>query len=81
VIERVKLVNFLSHKDTEIQLGEGLTVFIGRNGAGKSSVIDAITYALYGQHTRGKRTHVRDGASQHTRGKRTHVRDGSGGGR
>jgi exonuclease SbcC len=64
VIGKVKLVNFLSHKDTEIEFGEGLTVFIGRNGAGKSSVIDAITYALYGQHTRGKRTHVKDGASK-----------------
>jgi exonuclease SbcC len=65
VIERVKLVNFLSHANTEIELGEGLTVFIGRNGAGKSSVIDAITYALYGQHTRGKKgTHVRDGANR-----------------
>jgi exonuclease SbcC len=62
VIGRVKLVNFLSHANTEIEFGEGLTVFIGRNGAGKSSVIDAITYALYGQHTRGKRTHVRDGS-------------------
>jgi exonuclease SbcC len=62
VIGRVKLVNFLSHVNTEIEFGEGLTVFIGRNGAGKSSVIDAITYALYGQHTRGKRTHVRDGS-------------------
>jgi exonuclease SbcC len=65
VIERVKLVNFLSHANTEIELGEGLTVFIGRNGAGKSSVIDAITYAFYGQHTRGKKgTHVRDGANR-----------------
>jgi exonuclease SbcC len=28
-------------------------VFVGRNGAGKSSVIDGITYAMYGKHTRG----------------------------
>ncbi len=62
MIGRVKLKNFLSHENTEIEFGEGLTVFIGRNGAGKSSVIDAITYALYGRHTRGKRTHVRDGS-------------------
>jgi 3-oxoacyl-[acyl-carrier protein] reductase len=33
VIGRVKLVNFLSHVNTEIEFGEGLTVFIGRNGA------------------------------------------------
>ena len=55
MIERVKLVNFLSHENTEIVLEGGLTVFIGRNGAGKSSVIDAVTYALYGRHTRSKK--------------------------
>ncbi|MGQ0376319.1 MAG: AAA family ATPase, partial [Nitrososphaerota archaeon] len=30
----------------------GVTVFVGHNGAGKSSIIDAITFALFGQHTR-----------------------------
>src|SRR5208283_2988319 len=52
MIESVELVNFISHKDTSIQLEDGVNVFIGANGAGKSSVIDAITYALYGEHTR-----------------------------
>ena len=52
MIENVELVNFISHKDTSIQLENGVNVFIGANGAGKSSVIDAITYALYGEHTR-----------------------------
>jgi exonuclease SbcC len=27
-------------------------VFVGHNGAGKSSIIDALTFALFGQHTR-----------------------------
>ncbi|MEM2042091.1 MAG: SMC family ATPase [Nitrososphaerota archaeon] len=58
MIRRVKLVNFLSHRETEIAFGEGLTVFIGRNGAGKSSVVDAIVYALYGQHTRGQNANI-----------------------
>ena len=53
MIERVKLQNFVSHADTDLPLGDGVTVFVGRNGAGKSSVIDAITYAMYGEHTRG----------------------------
>src|SRR5487761_268306 len=52
MIENVELINFISHKDTPIQLENGVNVFIGPNGAGKSSVIDAITYALYGEHTR-----------------------------
>jgi len=52
MIESVRLKNFLSHSDTEISLDEGVDVFVGPNGAGKSSVIDTITYALYGEHTR-----------------------------
>jgi DNA repair protein SbcC/Rad50 len=52
MIEQVKLVNFISHSDTTLPLQEGVTVFVGRNGSGKSSVIDGITYAMYGKHTR-----------------------------
>lgn len=64
MIERVELLNFISHKDSRIEFGEGVTVFIGKNGSGKSSVIDAITYALYGEHTRSSnRNIVRYGAS------------------
>jgi len=63
VLEKVQLDNFVSHKSTVLKLDPGVTVFIGRNGSGKSSVIDAITFALYGQHTRGhNRNLVRRGS-------------------
>lgn len=52
MIETVQLENFISHANTTLKLDNGLTLFIGHNGAGKSSIIDAITFALYGQHTR-----------------------------
>ncbi len=52
MITSVELVNFLSHSDTRLELDAGVTVFVGRNGAGKSSVIDAITFSLFGQHAR-----------------------------
>ncbi|GBC71238.1 putative DNA double-strand break repair Rad50 ATPase [Candidatus Calditenuaceae archaeon HR02] len=62
MIVRVKLLNFTCHKETEIKFPEGLTIFLGRNGSGKSSVIDGITYALYGKHMKGgNRNIVRDG--------------------
>jgi len=52
MIKAVELENFISHKITRIAFDRGITIFIGNNGSGKSSVIDAITFALYGQHTR-----------------------------
>ncbi len=52
LIDSVNMYNFLSHGETNIELEEGVNVFIGNNGTGKSSVIDAITYALFGMHTR-----------------------------
>jgi len=65
MITSVELFNFLSHKKNEIPFDNGVTVFIGENGAGKSSVIDAITFSLFGKTTRGtKETLFRDGESQ-----------------
>ncbi len=52
MIKSVELGNFLSHPDTKIEFDNGVTVFVGENGAGKSSIIDAITFALFGSHTR-----------------------------
>ncbi|SPC34425.1 putative SMC domain-containing protein, exonuclease SbcC [Candidatus Nitrosocaldus cavascurensis] len=63
MIDSITLVDFISHRDTTIRFGDGVTVFIGRNGSGKSSVIDGITYALYGKHTRRNNSNlVRHGA-------------------
>ena len=52
MIKSIELVDFLSHSDTKLEFKDGVTIFVGDNGAGKSSVIDAITYALFGEHTR-----------------------------
>jgi len=64
MIKRAELSNFISHRHSIIELDKGVSVFIGKNGSGKSSVIDAITYALYGKHMRDdNRNIVRDGAN------------------
>lgn len=52
MITSIELVDFLAHSNTKLEFGDGVTVFVGDNGAGKSSIIDAITFALFGQHTR-----------------------------
>ena len=52
MISSVELGDFLSHSSTNIDFDDGVTVFVGHNGAGKSSIIDAITFSLFGEHTR-----------------------------
>ena len=52
MLQSVELVNFLSHANTKLTFDRGVTVFVGPNGAGKSSIIDAITFALFGEHIR-----------------------------
>jgi len=52
MINSIELGDFLSHSETNLDLENGVTVFVGQNGAGKSSIIDAITFALFGKHTR-----------------------------
>jgi DNA repair protein SbcC/Rad50 len=52
VIKKLLLNNFLSHKNTHLEFTPGITVFVGHNGSGKSSIIDSITFALFDEHTR-----------------------------
>jgi len=52
MITSIELGDFLAHSDTKLEFQNGVTVFVGDNGAGKSSIIDAITFSLFGQHTR-----------------------------
>ncbi len=61
----IELGNFLSHSNTKLPFEKGVTVFVGHNGAGKSSVIDAITFALFGRHTRNSNKGlIRRGSNQ-----------------
>ncbi len=54
IIHSIKLKDFISHKETFMDLPLGLTAIIGDNGAGKTSILDAISYALFKEHSRGK---------------------------
>ncbi|MGC9399145.1 MAG: SbcC/MukB-like Walker B domain-containing protein [Anaerolineae bacterium] len=48
--EKLHLKNFLSHCDTHLDLrGVHLASLVGENGAGKSSLLDAITWAAWGR--------------------------------
>ena len=48
MIKRVKLENWRSHKNTEFEFEEGTNVLVGAMGSGKSSVMNAICFALFG---------------------------------
>ncbi|MEM1901389.1 MAG: SMC family ATPase, partial [Candidatus Nezhaarchaeales archaeon] len=47
IVEKLELVNFLSHKNSTVTFGKGLTAIVGPNGAGKSSMIEGIIFSLF----------------------------------
>ena len=44
----LKISNWRSHKESVITFGKGVNVILGDMGSGKSSIIDALCFALYG---------------------------------
>jgi exonuclease SbcC len=48
MITRVNLKNWRTHLDSDIKFSEGTNCFIGSMGAGKSSIMDAICFGLFG---------------------------------
>tara|TARA_B110001454_G_scaffold218553_1_gene246876 strand:+ start:1242 stop:3296 length:2055 start_codon:yes stop_codon:yes gene_type:complete len=52
MITSVELSNFLSHKKNIINFDHGVTVLVGHNGAGKSTIMDAIIFSMFGQNRR-----------------------------
>lgn len=48
MITAVELRNWKTHKNTRMEFKRGINVVVGVMGAGKSSVMDAISFALFG---------------------------------
>jgi len=58
LITRLDLRNVRNVDDASLELGPGLNLFVGDNGAGKTSVLEALHLMAYGRSFRGR---VRDG--------------------
>jgi DNA repair exonuclease SbcCD ATPase subunit len=48
LIKRVQIKNFTIHRDLDLVFGPGINGIVGTNGSGKSSVLDAIRFAITG---------------------------------
>ena len=52
LVTALRLRNFRSYAAAEVRLGEGVTVVHGRNGAGKSNLLEALYFACTGRSCR-----------------------------
>ncbi len=54
IFNKLTLNNFKSYSNAEIRFDKGITVIVGENGAGKSTIFEAISFALFKEHAAGK---------------------------
>ena len=51
-IRRLRLANFRSYRDADLAFGAGPVVFLGENGAGKTNILEAISFLAPGRGLR-----------------------------
>ena len=51
IIESIVMKNFKSHRNSKIEFNTGISIIMGGNGAGKSSILEAVSFALFKQHS------------------------------
>lgn len=57
IIKRVKLENYRSHSNTTVDFSKGVNLILGKNGKGKTSILEAISSVMFNTKDRsGKET-------------------------
>ncbi|RBQ22505.1 DNA double-strand break repair Rad50 ATPase [Candidatus Methanobinarius endosymbioticus] len=51
IFTKLTLKNFKSHKNTVIDFEPGISIIVGENGAGKSTILEGISFALFKRHS------------------------------
>jgi len=54
IIKNLRLENFKSYSKTQVEFNTGISIIMGENGAGKSSILEAVSFSLFKQHSGGK---------------------------
>lgn len=64
MLKRIVLNNFKKHKRLEITFDDGVSCVRGQNAVGKSTVLKAIAYALFGAGAAGSKDHLKTWGSK-----------------
>lgn len=54
MISKLKLVGFYNHKNKEVEFKPGINIIVGKNRAGKTSLLEAFTFAYWGKTKNSK---------------------------
>jgi exonuclease SbcC len=54
IIKKIELENFKSHVNTQVDFDTGISIIMGDNGAGKSSILESISFGLFKEYASKK---------------------------